>query len=138
AAQDQRRHQRAQSRAAVERQLARQPAGRQRPGDPVRRRSALPPLLVRDVPAVRERTLPRPAPLAAARSTPCPVPLPNRQRHGAWRLPLRGMSPEERCVVLNAERLTVKAAEAIQAAAQDAQRRGNPAIEDLHLLGALL
>ncbi len=40
--------------------------------------------------------------------------------------------------MLNAERLTVKAAEAIQAAAQDAQRRGNPAIEDLHLLSALL
>jgi ATP-dependent Clp protease ATP-binding subunit ClpB len=40
--------------------------------------------------------------------------------------------------VLNHERLTVKAAEAIQAAAQEAQRRGNPAIEDLHQLNALL
>ncbi|HEU5210217.1 MAG TPA: ATP-dependent chaperone ClpB [Longimicrobiales bacterium] len=39
---------------------------------------------------------------------------------------------------MNPDRLTVKAAESIQAAAQDAQRRGNPAIEDLHLLGALL
>ncbi len=40
--------------------------------------------------------------------------------------------------MLNPDRLTVKAAESIQAAAQDAQRRGNPAIEDVHLLGALL
>jgi ATP-dependent Clp protease ATP-binding subunit ClpB len=40
--------------------------------------------------------------------------------------------------VLNPDRLTVKAAESIQAAAQDAQRRGNPAIEDVHLLSALL
>ncbi len=40
--------------------------------------------------------------------------------------------------MLNPDRLTVKAAESIQAAAQDAQRRGNPAIEDLHLLSALL
>ncbi|MGH7443708.1 MAG: ATP-dependent Clp protease ATP-binding subunit, partial [Longimicrobiales bacterium] len=39
---------------------------------------------------------------------------------------------------MNADRLTVKAAESIQAAAQDAQRRGNPAIEDVHLLSALL
>ncbi|HEY8507872.1 MAG TPA: Clp protease N-terminal domain-containing protein, partial [Steroidobacteraceae bacterium] len=40
--------------------------------------------------------------------------------------------------VLSAERLTIKAAEAIQAAAAEAQRRDNPAIEDLHLLSALL
>src|SRR5512142_193761 len=40
--------------------------------------------------------------------------------------------------VLNSERLTIKAAEAIQAAANDAQRRGNPTLEDLHLLSALL
>jgi ATP-dependent Clp protease ATP-binding subunit ClpB len=40
--------------------------------------------------------------------------------------------------VLNAERLTIKAAEAIQAAAQDAMRRGNPALEDVHVLMALL
>jgi ATP-dependent Clp protease ATP-binding subunit ClpB len=40
--------------------------------------------------------------------------------------------------VLNHERLTIKAAEAIQAAAQDAQRRGNPALEDVHVLLALL
>ena len=39
---------------------------------------------------------------------------------------------------MNFERLTVKAAEAIQAAAASAQRRGNPQIEDLHLLEALL
>ena len=40
--------------------------------------------------------------------------------------------------MLNHERLTIKAAEAIQAAAAEAQRRGNPSLEDLHLLGALL
>jgi ATP-dependent Clp protease ATP-binding subunit ClpB len=40
--------------------------------------------------------------------------------------------------LLNPERLTIKAAEAIQAAAADAQRRGNPTLEDLHLLSALL
>jgi ATP-dependent Clp protease ATP-binding subunit ClpB len=40
--------------------------------------------------------------------------------------------------VLNHERLTIKAAEAIQAAVQDATRRGNPALEDVHLLTALL
>jgi ATP-dependent Clp protease ATP-binding subunit ClpB len=40
--------------------------------------------------------------------------------------------------VLNAERLTIKASEAIQAAAQDASRRGNPALEDVHVLMALL
>jgi ATP-dependent Clp protease ATP-binding subunit ClpB len=40
--------------------------------------------------------------------------------------------------VLNHERLTIKAGEAVQAAAQDATRRGNPALEDVHLLGALL
>ena len=40
--------------------------------------------------------------------------------------------------MLSGDRLTIKAAEAIQAAASEAQRRGNPAIEDLHLLAALL
>ena len=40
--------------------------------------------------------------------------------------------------MLNSDRLTIKAAEAIQAAASEAQRRNNPAIEDLHLLSALL
>ncbi|MGH7553372.1 MAG: ATP-dependent Clp protease ATP-binding subunit, partial [Longimicrobiales bacterium] len=40
--------------------------------------------------------------------------------------------------MLNQERLTIKAAEAIQAAAADAQRRGNPTIEDIHLVSALL
>ncbi|HSJ25046.1 MAG TPA: ATP-dependent chaperone ClpB [Longimicrobiales bacterium] len=40
--------------------------------------------------------------------------------------------------MLNHERLTIKAAEAIQAAAQEAQRRGNPALEDVHVLQALL
>ncbi len=40
--------------------------------------------------------------------------------------------------MLNSERLTIKAGEAIQAASADAQRRGNPSLEDLHLLHALL
>ncbi|MEX2283230.1 MAG: ATP-dependent chaperone ClpB [Gemmatimonadota bacterium] len=40
--------------------------------------------------------------------------------------------------MLNQDRLTIKAAETIQAAAQEAARRGNPAVEDLHLLSALL
>jgi ATP-dependent Clp protease ATP-binding subunit ClpB len=40
--------------------------------------------------------------------------------------------------VLNAERLTIKAGEAIQAAAQEARSRGNPALEDVHLLLALV
>jgi len=40
--------------------------------------------------------------------------------------------------VLNQDRLTIKAAEAIQAAAAEATRRGNPSLEDVHLLHALL
>jgi ATP-dependent Clp protease ATP-binding subunit ClpB len=40
--------------------------------------------------------------------------------------------------VLSGDRLTIKATEAIQGSASEAQRRGNPAIEDLHLLSALL
>jgi ATP-dependent Clp protease ATP-binding subunit ClpB len=40
--------------------------------------------------------------------------------------------------VLNHERLTIRAAEAVQAAAQEATRRGNPSLEDVHLLQALL
>ncbi|MDQ3308983.1 MAG: ATP-dependent chaperone ClpB [Gemmatimonadota bacterium] len=40
--------------------------------------------------------------------------------------------------MINFDRLTVKAAEAIQAAANAARQAGNPAIEDVHLLGALL
>ena len=40
--------------------------------------------------------------------------------------------------MLSSDRLTIKTAEAIQAAASEAQRRGNPAVEDLHLLAALL
>ena len=39
---------------------------------------------------------------------------------------------------MNYDRLTVKAAEAIQGAVQEARRRGNPSLEDLHLLHALL
>src|SRR5688572_4981150 len=40
--------------------------------------------------------------------------------------------------VLSSDRLTIKATEAIQAAASEAGRRGNPSIEDLHLLLGLL
>jgi ATP-dependent Clp protease ATP-binding subunit ClpB len=40
--------------------------------------------------------------------------------------------------MINFDRLTVKAAEALQEAAQRARREGNPAVEDLHLLAALL
>jgi ATP-dependent Clp protease ATP-binding subunit ClpB len=40
--------------------------------------------------------------------------------------------------MLNRDRLTIKASEAIQAAASDAERRGNPSLEDVHLLAALL
>jgi ATP-dependent Clp protease ATP-binding subunit ClpB len=39
---------------------------------------------------------------------------------------------------MNFERLTVKAAEALQAAATQARQAGHPAVEDLHLLWALL
>ncbi|MDR0788169.1 MAG: ATP-dependent chaperone ClpB [Gemmatimonadota bacterium] len=38
----------------------------------------------------------------------------------------------------NFERFTVKSAEVVQQAANDARQAGNPAVEDLHLLGALL
>jgi ATP-dependent Clp protease ATP-binding subunit ClpB len=40
--------------------------------------------------------------------------------------------------VISFDRLTVMAGQAVQAALQDAQRRGNPTVEDLHLLAALL
>jgi ATP-dependent Clp protease ATP-binding subunit ClpB len=40
--------------------------------------------------------------------------------------------------MINFDRLTVKSAEAIQAAANEARRAGNPTVEDLHLIGALL
>jgi ATP-dependent Clp protease ATP-binding subunit ClpB len=40
--------------------------------------------------------------------------------------------------MINFERLTVKSAEAIQEAANEARKAGNPAIEDLHLLSALI
>ncbi|HLL45282.1 MAG TPA: Clp protease N-terminal domain-containing protein, partial [Longimicrobiaceae bacterium] len=40
--------------------------------------------------------------------------------------------------MINFDRLTVKTAEAIQEAANTARKNGNPAIEDLHLLAALL
>ncbi|MGH7475538.1 MAG: ATP-dependent chaperone ClpB [Longimicrobiales bacterium] len=39
---------------------------------------------------------------------------------------------------MNMDRLTVKAAEALQAAAAEGRRRGNPSLEDVHLLRALL
>ena len=40
--------------------------------------------------------------------------------------------------MIPADRLTVKAAEALQAAATLARQAGNPAVEDVHLLSALL
>jgi ATP-dependent Clp protease ATP-binding subunit ClpB len=40
--------------------------------------------------------------------------------------------------MVNFDRLTVKSAEAVQAAAGEARKAGNPTIEDLHLLSALL
>jgi ATP-dependent Clp protease ATP-binding subunit ClpB len=40
--------------------------------------------------------------------------------------------------MLNPDRLTIKAGEAIQAAASEAERRGNPSLEDIHVLHALL
>ena len=40
--------------------------------------------------------------------------------------------------MIPADRLTVRAAESLQAAAELARRQGNPAVEDLHLLAALL
>ncbi|HEX6064291.1 MAG TPA: Clp protease N-terminal domain-containing protein, partial [Longimicrobiales bacterium] len=40
--------------------------------------------------------------------------------------------------MISGDRLTIKAGEAIQGAASEAQRRGNPAVEDVHLLSALL
>ena len=40
--------------------------------------------------------------------------------------------------MLSADRLTVKAAEALQAAAHDARKRGNAEIHGVHLLSALL
>ena len=40
--------------------------------------------------------------------------------------------------MIPAERLTVRAAEALNTAAELARREGNPAVEDLHLLAALL
>jgi len=39
---------------------------------------------------------------------------------------------------LNQDRLTIRAGEALQGAATEARRRGNPALEDLHLLSALM
>ncbi|MEO5511927.1 MAG: ATP-dependent chaperone ClpB [Longimicrobiales bacterium] len=40
--------------------------------------------------------------------------------------------------MLNPERLTIKASEALQTALSDAGRRGNPSLEDLHVLAALI
>ena len=40
--------------------------------------------------------------------------------------------------MLSHDRLTIKAGEALQTAAQEGQRRGNPSLEDIHLLHALL
>src|SRR5687768_14634446 len=56
----------------------------------------------------------------------------------ANRRPRQAQPPKGNGFVLNHERLTIKAAEAVQAAAHEAARRGNPALEDVHLLQALL
>ncbi|HEU4753285.1 MAG TPA: Clp protease N-terminal domain-containing protein, partial [Armatimonadota bacterium] len=40
--------------------------------------------------------------------------------------------------MINQDRLTVKSAEALVEAANRARQAGNPQVEDLHLLGALL
>jgi ATP-dependent Clp protease ATP-binding subunit ClpB len=68
------------------------------------------------------------------------VPLPFRQAGRAQALPARALHlyTGREANVLNHERLTIKAAESIQAAAQEATRRGNPALEDVHLLNALV
>jgi ATP-dependent Clp protease ATP-binding subunit ClpB len=46
--------------------------------------------------------------------------------------------PSENPAMINPDRLTVKAAEALNAAVADARRAGNPVVYDLHLLVALL
>ena len=40
--------------------------------------------------------------------------------------------------MISFDRLTVKSAEALQQAANSARKAGNPAVEDVHLLDALL
>src|SRR5690606_14154628 len=60
------------------------------------------------------------------------------QRHARCPTAAQGLAQASEAELLNAERLTIKAAEALQAAAGEAQRRGNPSIEDIHLLSALL
>src|SRR5690606_18540506 len=47
-------------------------------------------------------------------------------------------TPGEERAMLSADRLTMKAAEALQAAATEARQRGNPEVHGVHLLVALL
>src|SRR5512135_3061704 len=70
---------------------------------------------------------------AAGRRTRRARNLAGRRPDGTGRTRQRGTGD-----VLNSERMTIKAAEAIQLAAGEAQRRGNPTLEDIHLLTALL
>src|SRR5512135_2905882 len=70
---------------------------------------------------------------AAGRRTRRARNLAGRRPDGTGRTRQRGTGD-----VLNSERMTIKAAEAIQLAAGEAQRRGNPTLEDIHLLTGLL
>src|SRR6185503_731224 len=53
-----------------------------------------------------------------------------------FRSPAQGLPPER--AMIRPERLTVKAAEAVQQAANLARERGNPVVNDAHLFYALL
>src|SRR5688572_21391935 len=57
---------------------------------------------------------------------------------GALTCALRIELPDERTPMINADRLTVKSAEALNDAIGQARRAGNPLVYDLHLLLALL
>jgi ATP-dependent Clp protease ATP-binding subunit ClpB len=56
----------------------------------------------------------------------------------AWRRKRKARTRKGKAKVLSYDRLTIKAGEAIQGAVGEAQRRGNPSLEDVHLLYGLL
>ena len=56
----------------------------------------------------------------------------------AWRRKRKARTRKGKAKVLSYDRLTIKAGEAIQGAVGEAQRRGNPSLEDVHLLHGLL
>jgi ATP-dependent Clp protease ATP-binding subunit ClpB len=56
----------------------------------------------------------------------------------AWRRKRTARTRKGKAKVLSYDRLTIKAGEAIQGAVGEAQRRGNPSLEDVHLLHGLL